>query len=271
MAELGYEVLGLDVDAEKIEPLSRRAGSRSTSRSSSRCCRRTSTPGRLRFTTSYAEVGRRSATCTSSASARRSARASTPPTCATSTRVVDVAGAAPDRPCARRRQVHRAGRHRRPARSSARRAGPGRRAASSWPGTRSSCARASRSRTRCARTGSSSAVVASAPRQLLREVYAAADRRGHAGPGRPTSPPPSWSRSSANAFLATKISFINAMAEVCEATGADVDAAGRRARPRRRGSAASSSTPGSASAAAACPRTSAPSWPGPASSASTRR
>ncbi len=26
----------------------------------------------------------------------------------------------------------------------------------------------------------------------------------------------------ANAFLATKISFINAMAEVCEATGADV-------------------------------------------------
>ena len=28
----------------------------------------------------------------------------------------------------------------------------------------------------------------------------------------------------ANAFLATKISFINAMAEVCEATGADVAA-----------------------------------------------
>ena len=37
------------------------------------------------------------------------------------------------------------------------------------------------------------------------------------------------------------------------------------------GSAASSSTPASASAAAACPRTSARSWPGPASSASTRR
>ena len=36
-------------------------------------------------------------------------------------------------------------------------------------------------------------------------------------------------------------------------------------------SAASSSTPGSASAAAACPRTSGPSWPGPASWASTRR
>ena len=37
------------------------------------------------------------------------------------------------------------------------------------------------------------------------------------------------------------------------------------------GSAGSSSTPASASAAAACPRTSARSWPGPASSASTRR
>ena len=64
---------------------------------------------------------------------------------------------------------------------------------------------------------------------------------------------------SANAFLATKISFINAMAEVCEAS---------RRRRRRRwptrsgttpGSAGSSSTPASASAAAACPRTSGPS------------
>ena len=31
-------------------------------------------------------------------------------------------------------------------------------------------------------------------------------------------------KTSANAFLATKISFINAMAEICEATGADVSA-----------------------------------------------
>ena len=29
-------------------------------------------------------------------------------------------------------------------------------------------------------------------------------------------------KTAANAFLATKLSFINAMAEVCEATGADV-------------------------------------------------
>ena len=40
-------------------------------------------------------------------------------------------------------------------------------------------------------------------------------------------------KASANAFLATKISFINAMAEVCEAAGADVVAARRRDRPRR--------------------------------------
>ena len=49
------------------------------------------------------------------------------------------------------------------------------------------------------------------------------------------------------------------------------DAAGRGALATTRGSAAASCTPASASAAAACPRTSARSWPGPASSASTRR
>ena len=65
----------------------------------------------------------------------------------------------------------------------------------------------------------------------------------------------------ANAFLATKISFINAMAEVCEEAGADVD----RRWPRH-----SAMTPDRpavpvarprASAAAACPRTSARSAP----------
>ena len=74
----------------------------------------------------------------------------------------------------------------------------------------------------------------------------------------------------ANAFLATKISFINAMAEVCEATGADVvalaDAIGYDARIGRR-----FLRPASASAAAACPRTCAASWRAPASWASTRR
>ncbi len=74
----------------------------------------------------------------------------------------------------------------------------------------------------------------------------------------------------ANSFLATKISFINSMAELCDATGGDVARL-----PRRSGttsaSAASSFAPASASAAAASRRTSAPSWPAPASSASTSR
>ena len=62
----------------------------------------------------------------------------------------------------------------------------------------------------------------------------------------------------ANAFLATKISFINAMAEVCEAAHADVKQLSLALFSSTTASAASSSTPVSASAAAACPRTSAP-------------
>ena len=74
----------------------------------------------------------------------------------------------------------------------------------------------------------------------------------------------------ANSFLATKISFINAMAEVCEATGADVRCS-RRPWRTTNASEAASSTRASVSAVAACPRTSAPSWLAPESSASTRR
>ena len=48
----------------------------------------------------------------------------------------------------------------------------------------------------------------------------------------------------ANSFLATKISYINAMAEVCEATGADVQRPGRGAGVRRRGSAGRFLQPG---------------------------
>ena len=61
-------------------------------------------------------------------------------------------------------------------------------------------------------------------------------------------------KTAANSFLATKISFINAMAELCEATGADVkqlaDAIGYDDRIGR-----SSSTPASGSVVAASPRT----------------
>lgn len=75
---------------------------------------------------------------------------------------------------------------------------------------------------------------------------------------------------SANAFLATKISFINAISEVCEAAGADVsllaDALGYDPV-----SDANVSTPVWDSVAAACRRISAPSWPAPVSWARTRR
>ena len=73
----------------------------------------------------------------------------------------------------------------------------------------------------------------------------------------------------ANSFLATKISFINAMAEVAEAAGADVetlaDAIGYDNRIGRKFLNA-----GLGFGGAACPRTSARSWRGPASSARTR-
>ncbi|WP_407561304.1 UDP-glucose dehydrogenase family protein [Streptomyces sp. 184] len=57
--------------------------------------------------------------------------------------------------------------------------------------------------------------------ELLREVYA-----GPVGDGTPfvvaDYPTAELVKTSANAFLATKISFINAMAEICEAAGGDV-------------------------------------------------
>ncbi len=57
--------------------------------------------------------------------------------------------------------------------------------------------------------------------QLLREVYASLLAEGT--PWLVTDlPTAELVKVSANAFLATKISFINAMSEVCEATGADV-------------------------------------------------
>ena len=59
------------------------------------------------------------------------------------------------------------------------------------------------------------------PRSVLRDFYAADDRRRH--PVVVTDyATAELVKVAANAFLATKISFINAMAEVCEATGADV-------------------------------------------------
>ena len=111
----------------------------------------------------------------------------------------------------------------------------------SWSGTPSSCARASRSRTRCTPTGSSTASgrarAASGPRGCWTRCTP---------PRSPTGTPKVETdlataqlvKVAANSFLATKISFINAMAELCEATGADVtmlaDAIGHDARIGRK-------------------------------------
>ncbi|MFF5157114.1 UDP-glucose dehydrogenase family protein [Streptomyces sp. NPDC000348] len=73
--------------------------------------------------------------------------------------------------------------------------------------------------------------------RLLRQVYEPMLRAGVAYIG--TDPATAeLVKAAANSFLATKISFINAMAEICDATGADVvtlaDALGRDARIGRR-------------------------------------
>ena len=107
---------------------------------------------------------------------------------------------------------------------------------SSSAGTPSSCARASRSRTRCTPTGwcsDSRPARPYAPKASCAQVYA---------PMLEANTPlivtdlatAELVKVSANAFLATKISFINAISEVCETVGADVttlaDAIGHDAR-----------------------------------------
>lgn len=61
----------------------------------------------------------------------------------------------------------------------------------SWPGTRSSCARASPSTTPCTRTGSSSAWRASGPRSCSARCTPCRSPRARPSSS-PTSPPPSW-------------------------------------------------------------------------------
>ena len=87
-------------------------------------------------------------------------------------------------------------------------------------GTRSSCARGTPCPTRCTRTAWSSG----SPRRAeatLRRLYAPALAQGvpFIATDMATA---ELVKSAANAYLATKISFINAMAEICDATGADV-------------------------------------------------
>lgn len=105
--------------------------------------------------------------------------------------------------------------------------------------------------------------------KLLREVYTTPVAKG--SPFVVTDfPTAELVKTSANSFLATKISFINAMAEVCEGPPA-MSPSWPRPSGTTSGSGRSSCGPGSASAVAVCPRTSAPSWPVPVSSVPTRR
>ncbi len=106
--------------------------------------------------------------------------------------------------------------------------------------------------------------------KLLREVYATPIEEG--SPFVVTDfPTAELVKTSANSFLATKISFINAMAELCEATGGDVaklaEAIGYDDRIGRKFLRAAAS----ASAAGVCRRTSGRSWRAPVSWARTRR
>ena len=116
-------------------------------------------------------------------------------------------------------QVDRAGRHRRPDRRDPRR-GRASKASRSRP-TRNSCAKARRSATSRSPTGSSSA-----PRTSMRAKCCArstgrcsSTRRRSCSPARRTA---ELTKYAANAFLAVKISFINEIADLCEAVGADV-------------------------------------------------
>ena len=110
-----------------------------------------------------------------------------------------------------------------------------------WSGTPSSSARASRSRTPCTPTASSTACRPATPGAAAAPCSTRSTR-----PRCPRAPrlivtdyaTAELVKVAANSFLATKISFINAMAELCEATGADVthlaDAIGHDARIGRR-------------------------------------
>ena len=226
MAELGFEVLGLDVvpgedrDARSgarspmyepgLEELLRRhvAGHRGLHRAAAlhhllgggRRVRRR--PLRLREHPAEARRVRLRHVATSTPPSTRSPRICTRPALVVGKSTVPVGSA--DRLAARLAEL-----------------APGRRGrrAGLEPGVPARGLR--RRRTRCTRTGSSSGVRSERAEKLLREVYATPIAEG--SPFVVTDfPTAELVKTAANSFLATKISFINAMAEVCEAAGGDV-------------------------------------------------
>ena len=220
MAQLGHDVVGIDVDLAKVEAL-QHGKAPFYEPGFDDLLTRVVGLGAAAFSADVAG-GRRARRSTSSASGRRRSAGSTPPTCATSrppssrccpscdpgTLVVGKS-TVPVGTAARLAELV--------AVDGARRA--------CWPGTRSSCARGSPSRTPCTPTGSSTACptarTAETAHALLDEVYApiVADGTPKVVTDYATA---EMVKTAANSFLATKISFINAMAELCEATGADV-------------------------------------------------
>ncbi len=108
---------------------------------------------------------------------------------------------------------------------------------SSWPGTRSSCARASPSRTPCARTGWSSACTPTGPSSRSAPRSRRCSRPAPRSSS-PTSPPPNWSRSPPTRSWPPRSRSSTRWPRCARSTGADVtqlaEAIGHDARIGRR-------------------------------------
>ena len=184
-AELGYEVLGFDVDEAKIAKLA--AGEVPIHEPGlDELLRRNLAAGRLRFSTDYqetAEFGDVHFICVGTP--QRARRHGRRPDLRRDGG--HLARPAPDPQGADRRQVDRPGRHRRVGRAAGRTSTPRPSSASRSPGARSSCRRASPSRTCCAPTGSCSASRARGRTRMLlaahKGVFDLAVDRGPRGPG----------------------------------------------------------------------------------------
>ncbi len=234
MAELGHDVVGIDVDAAKIDALA--AGCPPFFEPGlPELLERALATGRLQFTTDYSAARGNAVHFVAVGTPQQ------PGALAADLRYVNAA----DRracPSSRRRrprrgQVDGSGGHRAWADGAGRQVGRAARLESGVPSGRVRD-RTTRSTptgwsTGCRTTNSTLART----REVLDEVYDAtiADGTPVVATDLETA---ELVKSAANAFLATKISFINAMSEVCEAAGADVtqlaDAIGHDARIGRR-------------------------------------
>ena len=208
-AELGSEVWCVDIDAAKVERL--RRGEVPDLRA-----RPQGAAGAQRRAPALLDRPRRRARalrdCCSSPSAPHRPTPATP-TCRAVHAVVD---ASRPPPAGAGDEVDRALRHRRVAAARLRRAGQAGSGATSP--ARSSSRRARPYRTSCTPTASSSATTTAGQATPWSALYAPLD----APLVRTDVASAEMVKLASNAFLATKISFINEIANVCEETGADV-------------------------------------------------